>query len=77
MGKTDISSSEKLEIEILASEETEAFTGKYFTFFKNNVNFLYFFNYLSEIHFHNKKRKHNFVIYFYFVSLIDFKHKFK
>ena len=42
VGKADISSSEKLEIEILASEETEAFTGKYFIFLITMLSFLNF-----------------------------------
>ena len=42
MGKADISSSEKLEIEILASEETEAFTGKYYIFLITMLSFLTF-----------------------------------
>ena len=56
MGKADISSSEKLEIEILASEETEAFTGKYFIFLKPILSFLNFFTDLSEIHSHKKDK---------------------
>ncbi|XP_023326948.1 putative defense protein 3 [Eurytemora carolleeae] len=56
VGKADISSSEKLEIEILASEETEAFTGKYFIFLKPILSFLNFFTDLSEIHSHKKDK---------------------
>ena len=75
MGKADISSSEKLEIEILASEETEAFTGKYFIFLKPILSFLNFFTDLSEIHSHKKDKLIS--SFFYFVSLINFKQKFK